>query len=299
MSLTFVPSNSLVLSGLTQAFTETQGSIPSGALLISLQEVSSTMAVAKEIVGGRNPLDFGAVELAGEKAEEGGLRVIAIAHSQTGGRGRYQREWISKPGAGIYGTYLFKPSIAPAELIGVSLAVGCAIRRTLEEFGAKAVLKWPNDVLIEDRSSSEPKKICGVLLELVSGEEGGKRTDFLSVGIGLNLRKQEFPVGVNGISLDEVLDSAADYNAVLCRLTVNLIEVFRAYEQGGFLAFREEWLKNSAMGKKSVSAEFNGRRVSGRVRGVDERGGLIVELEGERKVSIYSGEVLFTDAAGD
>ena len=299
MSSSPVPSNSLVLSGLIDSFAEIRGLIPSDALLFAFEEVSSTMDVAKELVSGRNPADFGAVELAGDAERVRSLRAIVISHSQTGGRGRYQREWISKRESGIYGTFLFKPRIAPAELIGVSLAVGCAVRRTLSEFGAEALLKWPNDVLISNRAGGELGKICGILLELVSNQEQGKRVDYLSVGIGLNLRQQKFPQGVNGISLDEVLDSVADYNQVLCRLTVNLVEAFEEYERGGFLAFREEWSRHSAMARKEVSAEHNGRRVSGRVRGLDERGGLVIELANGERVSIYSGEVLFSDAASD
>ena len=100
--------------------------------------------------------------------EEGlaGAGDAVVADEQSAGRGRFGRVWIS-PTGGMYATV-----ILPSDPL-ISLKAGLALVSVLRRAGVSAGLKWPNDVLVEDR------KIAGVLIET---------TDELSlVGIGLNL----------------------------------------------------------------------------------------------------------------
>ncbi|MCK5828204.1 biotin--[acetyl-CoA-carboxylase] ligase, partial [Candidatus Bipolaricaulota bacterium] len=89
-----------------------------------------------------------------------------VADEQTTGQGRFGRSWIS-PRGGLYATI-----ILPSGPL-LSLKAGLALVRALRRAGVSAGLKWPNDVLVEDR------KIAGVLVE--AAEEHSL------VGIGLNL----------------------------------------------------------------------------------------------------------------
>ena len=90
-----------------------------------------------------------------------------IADEQTAGQGRFGRSWIS-PSGGMYATIIL--SSDPLLSLKAGLALVCVLRRA----GVSAAsLKWPNDVLVEDR------KIAGVLIE-TAGEHS-------LVGIGLNL----------------------------------------------------------------------------------------------------------------
>ncbi len=91
---------------------------------------------------------------------------IVLANEQTAGRGRFGRTWIS-PNGGLYATLILPDTPL------LSLKAGLAVVRALRSVGLDAGLKWPNDVMMEDR------KIAGVLVET-----DGDRS---LVGIGLNL----------------------------------------------------------------------------------------------------------------
>ncbi|MFC2105233.1 biotin--[acetyl-CoA-carboxylase] ligase [Candidatus Bipolaricaulota bacterium] len=99
---------------------------------------------------------------------EGGAKTgdIVLSNEQTAGRGRFGRTWIS-PNGGLYATVILP--VTPL----LSLKAGLAVVRVLRSASLDAGLKWPNDVLVEDR------KIAGVLVET-----DGERS---LVGIGLNL----------------------------------------------------------------------------------------------------------------
>ena len=109
--------------------------------------------------------------------------LVVVAESQTAGRGRLDRSWVSPPRAGLTFSVLLRP--APAVLAWQSLLGGVAVARAVREVAqVDAVLKWPNDVLVEG------KKVCGLLAEApVSGA--------VVLGIGLNVttREDELPHG--------------------------------------------------------------------------------------------------------
>lgn len=85
---------------------------------------------------------------------------LYITESQTGGRGRRGRQWVSPSGSGIWMTLLLRPQINPANAsmltIVAAMAVTMAIRRAVAEEGAdvECHIKWPNDVVINKRKSA-------------------------------------------------------------------------------------------------------------------------------------------------
>ena len=107
--------------------------------------------------------------------------LVVVAESQTAGRGRLDRRWVSPPRAGLTFSVLLRPE--PPMLAWQSLLGGVAVARAVREVAeVDAVLKWPNDVLVDG------KKLCGLLAEVpVSGA--------VVLGIGLNVttRADELP----------------------------------------------------------------------------------------------------------
>jgi BirA family biotin operon repressor/biotin-[acetyl-CoA-carboxylase] ligase len=124
-------------------------------------------------VGSTNSL---AMQLAHEKPEEG---LVVLANSQTAGRGRQGRSWVDAPGCSILSSILLRPVFPPHLLVMVAaLAVVEAIAQTC---GARAAIKWPNDVLLEGR------KVSGMLIETGHDSHGHL---FAVVGIGVNVNGQ-------------------------------------------------------------------------------------------------------------
>ena len=109
--------------------------------------------------------------------ERSGL--VVVAESQTAGRGRLDRTWVSPPRAGLTFSVLLRPDLPPAQWPWLPLWTGLAVATALRERAElDAVLKWPNDVLVGGR------KLCGVLVEV-------PETAAAVIGIGLNVTTDE------------------------------------------------------------------------------------------------------------
>jgi BirA family biotin operon repressor/biotin-[acetyl-CoA-carboxylase] ligase len=106
--------------------------------------------------------------------------VVAVADAQTAGRGRLGRTWVAPSGASLLVSVLLRPAI-PADALGlVTAAAGLAAVDAVRDCtGVAARLKWPNDLVVDDR------KLAGILAE--------KRGDAVVIGMGLNVAWDEFP----------------------------------------------------------------------------------------------------------
>lgn len=102
---------------------------------------------------------------------------LVFAEKQIKGRGRWGRRWESEIG-GLYFTFTLRSNFE--ELQRITIVAGLAVAEALREIGIKAELKWPNDVLIDD------KKVCGILCEL----SGTYEEPIVAVGIGINVRNR-------------------------------------------------------------------------------------------------------------
>lgn len=111
-----------------------------------------------------------------------------VAELQTKGRGRRGRTWQAGLGASLTFSLLWRFQCGAAGLSGLSLAVGVALIRALRELGlAKAQLKWPNDVLVNQ--DQQYYKLAGILIEL-QGDMEGPSAAIIGIGINLNLPAQ-------------------------------------------------------------------------------------------------------------
>ncbi len=95
------------------------------------------------------------------------LPLACIAETQSAGRGRRGKVWHSAPGKNL-GMSLGWRFALPASALGAfSLLMGVALVRALKHIGISgAKLKWPNDVLLDN------KKLAGILIETVSLGQG-------------------------------------------------------------------------------------------------------------------------------
>ncbi len=145
---------------------------PDGFEIIVLEEAESTNAVL--------------ADRARAGAPEG---TVIVAETQTSGRGRQGRSWVSPPRAGLTFSVLLRPPQVSGWLpLLAGLAVAVAVG---EQAGVKAGVKWPNDVLIEDVvGAARPGKVAGLLAEVPAGGQGA-----VVIGIGLNVttRLAELP----------------------------------------------------------------------------------------------------------
>jgi len=198
---------------------------------------------------------------------------VILAETQSAGRGRRGRTWLSPPGLNIYLSCLKRFDAGFASLSGLSLAVGVIVMRTLEALGIDgAGLKWPNDVLSDDG------KLAGILVEL-SGEYQGPCAAI--IGVGLNVRltpalREQAGQPVN--DLVGLADGAApDRNRVAAALIGALVEGLKQFEREGFAAFVGEYAAHDLLHGKALRVQGAQGSMDGVGAGVDARGALLLQ----------------------
>lgn len=197
----------------------------------------------------------------------------AIAEIQTQGRGRRGRSWQSALGGSLSFSLGWQFNVGVSQLSGLSLAVGVAIARALNELEVSNIqLKWPNDILHNFH------KLGGVLIEL-QGDALGPSTTV--IGIGLNYRlnvvvKNRIDQAVSDLtSLKADIASRNQVLGVALRHLANVLEVFA---QQGFSVLRQEWLQLHAYQDKPVMLRMpDGLETQGIVRDVTVEGVLVLE----------------------
>lgn len=216
---------------------------------------------------------------------------FVLAETQSAGRGRRGREWLSPPGLNLYLSCLKRFEGGFAALSGLSLAVGVIALQALESLGIRgAGLKWPNDLLAVVGTEPSQGKLGGILVEL-SGEYQGPCVAI--VGIGLNLRLTpalRAQAGQPACDLATLAGGAPpDRNRLAATLVAALLEGLGRFEREGFAAFvgdyaRHDILRDKPLRLHGALGDFEGVGV-----GVDARGAL--------KVRLADGSVRVVDSA--
>jgi BirA family transcriptional regulator, biotin operon repressor / biotin---[acetyl-CoA-carboxylase] ligase len=195
---------------------------------------------------------------------------MVLAETQTAGRGRRGRSWLSPPGLNVYLSCLKRFEAGFASLSGLSLATGVIVLRALHALGiAGARLKWPNDVL------TEGGKLAGILVEL-SGEYQGPCAAV--IGIGLNLRLTPALREQAGQPVSDLADLSdgipPDRNRAVAALVTSLVEGLDQFEREGFAAFVDEYTDYDALRGIPLRVSGASGELDGVGAGIDVRGAL-------------------------
>ncbi|MDO8727574.1 MAG: biotin--[acetyl-CoA-carboxylase] ligase [Candidatus Methanoperedens sp.] len=208
---------------------------------------------------------------------------VVIAESQTGGRGRMGRKWIS-PEGGIWLSVILKPKMQPLHAPRITLLAGVAVAKTIREFGLQAKIKWPNDVLING------KKVCGILTE-IGAETDSIQYVVVGVGIDANVDTETFPEEFRDSSTSLKNELGYDINRVdfVQKLLIELEALYLKFQNEGFSSIMEEWRMMSATIGQWVKITTQSRILYGEAVGVDSDGALILETDEGRLEKIVAG----------
>lgn len=224
-----------------------------------------------------------------EKLARDGVRegVVVFAESQTRGRGRLGRKWISPARKGLWFSILLRPNLRPQETTQLTVASANALRRAIfAQTRLPVEIKWPNDILING------KKTAGILTEM-SAELDRVRHVILGIGIDVNQDAQEFPADLRKIATSlkiensDSLSRAALATAVLRELDLEYSRI----SAGKFSAVAAEWMEHCATIGKDVTVQIGDRKIRGRAESLDDDGALILRSEHGRLQRITGGDV--------
>ena len=213
---------------------------------------------------------------------------VFVAEQQTAGRGRGSNTWHSARSVGIYCSVVFRPTLAPSQVLVLALASGLAVRAAVLEIDPRVDpdLKWPNDVLING------KKVCGILAEMNAEIT---RVRHVVVGIGINVNQTSFPSELTQIATSLQLCTGTEWSRVelFGALLKSLDREYRSLQEDpdalASILKRFQESSSSVFGKHVRIDENEG--VEGITEGLDERGFLRVRTDSGLR-TILSGTVL-------
>ena len=211
---------------------------------------------------------------------------LVLADEQTKGRGRFDRHWITQPGASLAFSIILRPTEREKEVLSLfSPLCAIAVQNAVEGLlNLPTSIKWPNDILVMGR------KFCGILVEAV-WRKTSLQGMVLGIGINVNhcsvppLTAQSFPATSLENAFGRALDRYALLNAVLLAL-----DVWRG--KIGSHEFMQRWQDSLAYKGQWVKLENSEKAVIiGKIEGIDESGQLVLSDGNGVRTSVMVGEV--------
>jgi BirA family transcriptional regulator, biotin operon repressor / biotin---[acetyl-CoA-carboxylase] ligase len=198
-----------------------------------------------------------------------------LAEYQTAGRGRRGRAWVAPPGGSICLSFNWVFPEVPRDLGALGLVIGVCARESLQRLGVERVrLKWPNDLLIDDR------KLGGILIEL-RAESAGPACVVIGIGLnvalGASLLEKIAALGLAPIDLASAGLPGASRNVVAAGLIDSFVQGLLQFEREGLKPFVQKWLEADALRGRPVTVTATDGEAKGVARGIDLDGALLVE----------------------
>jgi len=241
-------------------------------------------------------------EVLNDRPQKRGQFNVCIANQQTAGRGRNGKVWQSPPDANIYisiGVAL--DSNLVKKLNGVSLACGVALSRLLESLDVKVGLKWPNDILVEN------KKLAGILVETrIQSDQ-----IYIVVGVGLNVKMPEqYANDIDQPQIDQkwidqpcidqpwidlsqlLTDNASlqNRNQLAAALIMSLIRCLKQFTASGFDSFVNDWQRFDILTGRKVIIKSDSGEVDAKVLGFNRDYSLRAEVNQQEKI-FYAADI--------
>lgn len=215
--------------------------------VISFDKIPSTQTTAQELIS----------------EHRAGDHSIVVAAAQSAGRGRYRRKWVSHHG-NLYASFIYACEERDARL---AYAVAIAVADTLFSFGIVPTIKWPNDILVDD------KKISGILIEYFGR--------FVVVGIGINIATNPTVEEYKTTKINDYI--MASEKDVLARLMKYMDKWLKA----DFATVRSRWMSMAT----GLNTTVKYRGATAQLIGINENGALVLRC-GTRYVLAYGDEIV-------
>ena len=235
-----------------------------GRRLLYYPDLSSTMDEAGKLGEG--------------DAEEG---AVVVAETQTAGRGRQGRIWVSQPG-NLLVSVLFRPTLEALPFISIIGGVAAA-RAVRKVTGLEPQIKWPNDLLIQGR------KVAGILAESAIA---GDTVWYAVLGVGMN-------VSLNTDQTEEIASFATSVNAAAGKVVPreDLLRQFLMDLDALYLALGqdqspiEEWQGLLSTTGQRLEATWGNESFIGVAEGTDPMGNLLLRQDDGSLLTLTAGDV--------
>ncbi len=241
-----------------------------------------------------------AMQLARERPDEG---LVVLTDSQTAGKGRQGRRWVDVPGCNVLMSITLRPLFPPHLL--VMLASLAVVDTIAEVCKIQAAIKWPNDVLIEER------KVAGILTE-TSHDAQGQLIAVIGIGINVNGRIEEVTrflaerasLVAHATTVETACGHPVDREVLIAALLRSLEEAYLSLQQEttGVLPTTakqtlpsrllwEKWRGRLATLGRTITVRQGNSTISGIAEDVDGNGELLLRDHSGELIRITWGSI--------
>ncbi|MBU1913248.1 MAG: biotin--[acetyl-CoA-carboxylase] ligase [Candidatus Omnitrophica bacterium] len=257
-------------------------SIPDRLTEIELKWRLKTDIIARKIYSYKetSSTNDAAYKLAASGEKEGS---VVIAESQTAGRGRMGRFWVSPKSKGAYFSIILRPDILPKEVSSITLFSALSVAKTIREMaGLATFIKWPNDVLIND------KKICGILTEMNAETD---KINFVIIGIGININTKEELLPKGATSIMEARGAEISRLELVKGIFKNLDKYYKLFNSDQIAEIIREYKEFSNFLGKRVQVTYHDTKLEGYAIDVDKEGALVLRMDSGLNERVLAGDV--------
>lgn len=212
--------------------------------------------------------------------------LLVAAESQTMGKGRRGRGWMSPPGVNIFMSLLLRPELEPSSASMLTLVSAMAVAEGIrQETGLDCGIKWPNDVV------AGGKKLCGILTEMSADLDC---INYVVPGIGINVNQEEFPEDIRSVATSLKLECGGTVSR--SRLIGAVLKAFEGFyetfmETGDLSGLMEEYSRRLVNRGRGVRVLAPGNEYTGTALGISRTGELLVQADDGSVRQVLSGEV--------
>jgi len=209
---------------------------------------------------------------------------VVCAETQIKGRGRMGRIWASPKSKGIYISIILRPQLLPNEAAKLTLLSAVAVSEAIRDTtGLLSYIKWPNDILINDR------KLGGILIEMDAEMDIVK---FAIIGIGINVNSKRAHLPDKATSLKEENGEAVSRVELLKEILRKIEKLYLLLQREGFHPVVERWRELSSTLGKRVKISYHREHIEGEAIDVDLDGGLLIRNDSGFIEKIMAGDVI-------
>jgi len=199
--------------------------------------------------------------------------MMIITDNQKNGEGRSNKQWYMGPSKGLAMSIIYLKTISYDNALLIPLAAGLSVAETLKNRGLKPSIKWPNDILINN------KKVGGILCE--SKIQKNIIKSFI-IGIGLNINEtiNDFPENLQKTVTSLFIEKGYSFQReLICAIITTFLE---RYLQD-FNSIIKQWLTFCNHLNTEVSFHYQGEKCSGIFEGINKKGYAQIRIDNNIK----------------
>ncbi len=207
---------------------------------------------------------------------------LIVTKRQYSGKGQRGNSWLSENDKNLTCSVITLPKIKTKNIFYLNMVASLAIRKTLEDLRIDALIKWPNDILVNR------KKIAGILIE---NQISGGLVASSIVGVGLNVNQSNFDETINATSILNELNQILEIEDVMLQFYAYLDFYLNHLMDSNYQLLEKAYYRYLFGLNEWMNFMISTKKVKAKILGITEAGKLSLELSNGKIASFEMQEV--------